>query len=200
MMIGVFMTYVANRVGRIISFSRPHQWRYIATDCNPADLATREFPAHSLPDSICINGPPFRYENGDVIENPVNRSPLVNAEADKEVRREVHCAKTALGFQLGVERFSIFSSWRHLVRADMNLKKLARRHKDTSTDVSALKAEKFILKEVQRNAFSEEIAAIMEGSSPPSNSSLLPLKPILGNDGLLCVGGRIYKIRRQKLT
>jgi hypothetical protein len=195
-----FHVYVANRVGRIRSFSRPYQWHYIATDGNPADLATREFPAHNLPDSIWINGPAFLYENRDIIENPVDGFPLVNAEANKEVRREVHCAKTALAFQFGVERFSRFSLWRHLVRAVMNLKKLARRHKDISTDIYALEAENFILKEVQRNAFPEEIAAIMEGSSPPSNSSLLPLKPILGNDGLLRVGGRIHKIRHQKLT
>jgi hypothetical protein len=194
-----FHFYVANRVGRIRSFSRPHQWCYIATDCNPADLATREFPAHNLPDSIWINGPPFLYESGDVIENPVDGFPLVNAVAEKEVRSEVNCAKTALGLQLGVERFSRFSSWQHLGRAVMNLKKLARRHKDTSTDVFALEAEDFILKKVQRNVISEWIAAIMEGCSPLSNSSLLPLKPILGNDGLLRFGGEIHKIRHQKL-
>lgn len=44
-----FLVYVANRVGRIRSFSKPSQWNHVPTDCNPADLATREFHASDLP-------------------------------------------------------------------------------------------------------------------------------------------------------
>ncbi|XP_060596551.1 uncharacterized protein LOC132750565 [Ruditapes philippinarum] len=36
-----FYTYVSNRVERILNVTRTEQWRYVSTNKNPADLATR---------------------------------------------------------------------------------------------------------------------------------------------------------------
>ena len=43
-----FYVYVANRVELIRSMSTPEQWRYVETDLNPADLATRGVPSSKL--------------------------------------------------------------------------------------------------------------------------------------------------------
>lgn len=40
-----FYVYVSNRVLRIRSFSHPEQWKYVPTDVNPADIATRSVTA-----------------------------------------------------------------------------------------------------------------------------------------------------------
>lgn len=33
----------------IVDVSKPRQWKHVFTDCNTADLATREFHASDLP-------------------------------------------------------------------------------------------------------------------------------------------------------
>jgi hypothetical protein len=46
-----FFMYVNNRVNRIRASSSPEQWSYVATDQNPADIATRHLSSTDLPDS-----------------------------------------------------------------------------------------------------------------------------------------------------
>lgn len=43
-----FYVYVANRVQRIRKSTIPEQWKYVPTQKNPADLATRPIPAEKL--------------------------------------------------------------------------------------------------------------------------------------------------------
>ncbi|CAB4017297.1 Hypothetical predicted protein [Paramuricea clavata] len=54
-----FYVYVSNRVQRIRRSSSPDQWRYVATDINPADLATRSVKACDLKDSSWLAGSKF---------------------------------------------------------------------------------------------------------------------------------------------
>ncbi|KAK3088641.1 hypothetical protein FSP39_021780 [Pinctada imbricata] len=58
-----FYVYVANRVSRIRSFCGPEHWQHVPTDQNPADLATRNFEAKDLAESIWITGPSFLKRN-----------------------------------------------------------------------------------------------------------------------------------------
>ena len=54
-----FYVYVANRVELIRSMSTPEQWRYVETDLNPADLATRRVPSSKLMEMNWLLGPEF---------------------------------------------------------------------------------------------------------------------------------------------
>ncbi|KAK3739372.1 hypothetical protein QZH41_004769 [Actinostola sp. cb2023] len=56
-----FYTYVSNRVERIRRSSTPNQWRYVSTQVNPADLATRSVQASDLEDSTWHKGPKFLH-------------------------------------------------------------------------------------------------------------------------------------------
>lgn len=52
-----FYVYVHNRVQRIRQFSEPKQWRYIPTEHNPADIASRSIHASQLMKSNWLTGP-----------------------------------------------------------------------------------------------------------------------------------------------
>ena len=54
-----FYVYVANRVQLIRSLSTPEQWRYVESEQNPADLATRRVPTNKLMESSWLKGPEF---------------------------------------------------------------------------------------------------------------------------------------------
>lgn len=47
----------------IRSFSKPNHWNHVHTDCNPADLVTRECHASDLPNSMWIHWPTFLYQD-----------------------------------------------------------------------------------------------------------------------------------------
>ena len=55
-----FPTFVANRLAKIDETSNPNQWRYVPSNLNPADDATRGLDASKLINqSRWINGPYF---------------------------------------------------------------------------------------------------------------------------------------------
>lgn len=79
----------------IVDFSKPSQWKHVSTDCNTADLATREFHASDLPWSMWIDGPTFLH--------------LVDADADREVKEvNITCLKTSPNQVLNGKSFQDF--------------------------------------------------------------------------------------------
>ena len=61
-----FKTFVANRLTTIHEFSTPAQWRYVNTELNPADMASRGLqPADELGLHKWIRGPDFLWKSED---------------------------------------------------------------------------------------------------------------------------------------
>jgi len=55
-----FHTFVANRIARIHELSNPEQWVHVASEDNPADLASRGCSATQLKrNELWFNGSPF---------------------------------------------------------------------------------------------------------------------------------------------
>ncbi|XP_061169198.1 uncharacterized protein LOC133178524 [Saccostrea echinata] len=196
-----FYIYVGNRVSRIRMSSQPSQWNYIASELNPADVATRSVKASQLADSMWIKGPDLSAESHST--SALDHYPLINPEIDKELQPEVRCFKTEelqdRKSMLGVSNFTRFSDWRKLVRAIAYLKTFIRKYKGVKTSNTGGKlydtdiiseTEHFIIQTVQKEAFGPEIQVIREGRSL-NRSSILSLSPVLGPDGLLRVGGRL---------
>ena len=114
-----FYVYVANRVQQIRSISSPHQWRYVKSEYNPADQATRGIQPSKLMQSTWLNGPDFLRTTESI---PPPSEIAAPSENDPEVRKEVITTKTKIDGQpqqgLGAdrfERFSSFSSLRHAI-------------------------------------------------------------------------------------
>nr|XP_039258906.1 uncharacterized protein LOC120335470 [Styela clava] len=59
-----FPTFIANRLAKIEEGSEPHQWRYVPSELNPADYASRGMTAKKLiAKKSWLQGPEFLYQN-----------------------------------------------------------------------------------------------------------------------------------------
>ncbi|XP_048576716.1 uncharacterized protein LOC116603307 [Nematostella vectensis] len=113
-----FYVYVANRVQQIRSLSNPEQWRYVETELNPADLATRGVSRNKLGETSWLSGPTL-LKNIETADTP-SEAYLLDA-SDPEVRKEVVCAKVSTDEDtkkpgLGAHRFLRFSTLKSLQR------------------------------------------------------------------------------------
>ena len=61
-----FQTFVANRLATIHDLSNPSQWRYVSSDLNPADIASRGLrPYERAKLKIWLEGPKFLLQEED---------------------------------------------------------------------------------------------------------------------------------------
>ncbi|XP_048248048.1 uncharacterized protein LOC125377955 [Haliotis rufescens] len=209
-----FHVYVANRIDRIRQSSQPKQWNYVPSNINPADQATRSVTSLCYSDSLWLRGPDVlsQSDTSDMCDSQLFS--LVDPDNDKEVRAELKSTKTSVSIaapqQLATDRFTRFSSWKKLVKTISHLKHIARSFTKTNSscvgwhqckdfrNVEGFKdAEVFIVKAVQREAYSEEIMCLQNQKPLPRKSSILSLSPALDEQGVLRVGGRL---KNSKLT
>ena len=110
-----FYVYVANRVQIIRNVSEPSQWRYVETEDNPADLATRGSDADKLTSTMWLNGPQFLNDPGVLQPSAAENVTLDNE--DPEVRQEVTINRTSIEVPMSLQRLARFSNWSSLRRA-----------------------------------------------------------------------------------
>lgn len=201
-----FYVYVNNHVQRIRQTSHPSQWRYVPTEHNPADHGTRSVPANQLQGTSWLTGPKFlREPECSSLDN--TNFELIDPTSDVELRPEVTTFSTKVsGTQLDTKRFERFSSWSQLTRAVARLSLVAQSfHKPSSdsecagwhfcrkgvTSAELTKAEHIIIKAVQQEVYTEEVTCIQKNQDLPASSPLKKLHPVVDEEGLLRVGGRI---------
>lgn len=113
-----FYVYVANRVQLIRSLSTPEQWRYVESEQNPAELATRGVPPDKLMESSWLKSPEFLKKPEST---PQTDEMFTLSTNDPEVRKGVLSTKVttdkAKGKGLGAPRFKRFSSLKSLQQA-----------------------------------------------------------------------------------
>ena len=185
-----FHTFVANRVELIRERTTPDQWKYVSTDENPADHASRGLSPAELPATRWFSGPEFLWERKLKFEDV---SPELCTE-DPEVRAVVLAGTAVPNPRSLLERLSKFSSWTRMV---IGLTWLRRRIKRKTHQESCIQERKdtetFILKTVQREAFPEELKSVAKDKTVPTSSTIHDLNPFLDAVGILRVGGRIGK-------
>ena len=198
-----FKTFVANRVGTILRFSRPDQWRHVSSELNPADDASRGLSADDLlHPGRWISGPGYlRYPEKDWPKPKGTRMDLSN---DPEIKKVItFTAVTTPVRNLTDELLERYSSWLKLRKAVAWLTAFSRwrRHTPGTTpmkiDTGAIKlAKTAILRYVQQRHYGNELKALQEGKVL-RHSNLYRLEPWLSKDGLLCVGGRATQIHHR---
>ena len=192
-----FHTFVANRIQRIRQSTHPEQWQHVSSENNPADHASRGLTAIQLKESNWLKGPVFLWEK----ELPVKEETVGEIEeTDPEVRKgHTHTIKSKEENPL-LERLKKFSDWSRAVKAIARLKRFIKEYKghqkrtNKTTDLEERKnVEMFIIKQVQSEAFSEEIKKIRTQKENTSNKHdrLRKLNAFLDNSDILRVGGRL---------
>ncbi|XP_021180355.2 uncharacterized protein LOC110369531 [Fundulus heteroclitus] len=202
-----FYVYVNNRVCRIRESTTPEQWHFVATDQNPADHGSRSVPAAELLNTSWFRGPAFLQHSDKQPEQ--HGFELLDPENDVEVRPEVKtlCTKVSKG-TLGTMRWKRFSTWRSLSKTMSRLIHVAQCYSQSKTDPNCTgwhicrtaitpelleQAETLIIRNVQSEAYAEEIRSINTKQNLPTNSPLTKLNPFIGDNKLLQVGGRISR-------
>ncbi|KAI2649143.1 Protocadherin-like wing polarity protein stan [Labeo rohita] len=192
-------------VSRIRKSTHPDQWFYISTEKNPADHATRLAPANLLQHTSWLSGPPFlsQVQAEEILDK--QDFALINPEADDEIRPDVVTLLTKTSQkQLSCHRFMHFPSWKSLIHTlarlnhvTVSFQKVNTGHKgwqqyrDPCSVTELLKAKNLVIGSVQREVFKEEYNCIEKGQPISKQSPLKSLNPVVDENGLLRIGGRI---------
>ncbi|XP_070143305.1 uncharacterized protein [Drosophila kikkawai] len=172
-------TFVANRVAFILDHSSPSQWRHVGTSENPADCATRGLPPSELKDfDLWWRGPEWLTRKQDdwpstEIGQVDIHDAALEAKADK-VRVHLAVPQPSL-----VERFSSFSQAIRVTAFIIRFKSNAISKGERYTGPLSIKELDYallaIVRIVQRESFSSELAALMNSKRLPSKSKLQKL-------------------------
>ena len=202
----VFHTFVANRVQLIRDLSQPEQWRYVPTQENPADNASRGLTIQALAqEQRWQSGPKFLWQSKLFWpDQPVlTKRDAINDSEIKEIC--VSCvASTSSNQHILDKLLTKYSNCLKLLRVcarTIYFKKLflhllnkgETHHEKPFIMLNVqdiYEAENLILGHLQACAYPEEILCLKQDNPLKGSSSLYKLNPFL-EDGLLRVGGRI---------
>ncbi|XP_043242095.1 uncharacterized protein LOC122391859 [Amphibalanus amphitrite] len=191
-----YQTFVANRLAVIKDGSTASQWRYVPSQDNPADDASRGLHSDTLRERArWLHGPEFLWEDESQWPQMPFSAVSAVAEDDPEVKRKAVCTAT-LNREEEVsptdKLIRYFSCWHRLKKAvawvlrvktmlqDRRRKRLRGLQQDVGknekqklrllTTDELQEAEDAVIRYVQRQSFPEEVA-LMEGLADETRGS-----------------------------
>ncbi|XP_066945208.1 uncharacterized protein [Macrobrachium rosenbergii] len=201
----VFQCFVANRVRQTRDFSNVNQWKYISTDLNPADVASRGVGSVMSSDMThWLEGPDFL--NMPASECPAKMHPSTEPQVTEEDFMSLATTATLEEGSPFMSLITHFSRWERLKRAVavfiaflafLRNKEQTINLRTTQIMQKRLKRQSFALykdhlckrgRESQENNHEED----KREHSLPKTSTIFRLDPVL-IDGTLRVGGRLSK-------
>ena len=196
-----YKTYVASRIASTARNVSPEIWKYVSTQSNPADCASRGLSAEELKNHhLWWHGPPW------LLNNPIPTSSQPSAvELDRAQNQEVKevsiCAvrkKSVSGWE------QRFRSYITLLHATAYIFKFCRILKSVLQGEARMKgspltareiseAETFLYRQAQSRSFNKEVTGLSETTPLPvrKDSKLKSVNPFISKEGLLLVGGRL---------
>ena len=195
-------TYVANRVWEIRDLTAAEQWRHCPGKVNPADDASRGLEMQEfLKNERWLKGPSFLHRSED--HWPENKFEKVTEEK-LEVKKEVYVTTVNPTASLNNLLFR-YSSWNTLLRTFACILKFLQRFKrfakkeethEITRSISQEeieKAKREVVIMVQKGTFLQELKDLKPGRQVKASSNIVKLKPVIMDDGVLRVGGRISR-------
>lgn len=172
-----FHVFVANRIQQIRTSTESSQWRYVASDQNPADHASRGLTVKELIGSNWFTGSSFLWQR----ELPKEDIKVGEVDEDDPELKMAHflTTKAMEGTSLS-DHLQRFSDWKRAVKAIARLKRCARSVKglvERSNKATTLEgrknAEQFIIRTVQEEVFDDEIKSLRQGKEVNSSQSII---------------------------
>ena len=201
-----FKRYVTRRIETILNCSSRHQWHYIPTSLNPADIGTKPHTPDELVKTIWLRGPDFLQYNSELSVDSVT-NPCLNLPEEVEVKQVLSTKVVTAGTSNESVGFVICnrtSSWNTAIVIMRTALKLlgvldqARQRLGISTternptQTMSVAIEKLVTN-AQIDSFHEEIIMLTKNGHLPDKNKLAALTPFIDQHGLLRVGGRIDK-------
>lgn len=185
-----FHTFVSNRIQKIHLTTTPQRWRYVPTDKNPADIASRGSSVSELLTSDWITGPLFLWEKEiPPAEEVITEIPV----GDPEVKRSLNVQTTEqVSLSDCLSRFSWYGIKSPKLSHASSVVPRVTNQQDTVLYRSERKqGVPYRIVDLQRQVYTEEIKLLSKGAQLLSKSKLYPLDVFLDEDGILKVGGRL---------
>ncbi|GFT39901.1 integrase catalytic domain-containing protein [Trichonephila clavipes] len=191
-------TFVANRIATIQEMTSSEQWRYVATEDNPADFVSRGMDSLKLKTcELWWNGPKFLMSN----QNPQRQIPVAVIKDPGELK---NCSDFSNFFldsatnsfvnnllNLSNDYFKIIRVLSFICRFVYNCKNKESKRIGPLDLGELKKAEQLLLKLLQKEEFKVEMNGIQNSAMVPSNSRVKTLNPFIDSEGILRVGGRL---------
>ncbi|GFX14718.1 integrase catalytic domain-containing protein [Trichonephila clavipes] len=191
-------TFVANRIATIQEMTSSEQWRYVATEDNPADFVSRGMDSLKLKTcELWWNGPKFLMSN----QYPQRQIPVAVIKDPGELK---NCSDFSNFFldsatnsfvnnllNLSNDYFKINRVLSFICRFVYNCKSKESKRIGPLDLGELKKAEQLLLKLVQKEEFKVEMNGIQNSAMVPSNSRVKTLNPFIDSEGILRVGGRL---------
>lgn len=194
-----YQAFVSHRLREIDELTNANQWKWVPSEENPADEATREKP-------FGLHGEARWYRGPEFLRSPAESWPTQQHEGAMEQRcmalREqeyVTVTGPAEVMDLGLPDSERFSSWLRLLRSSawvlLFADKCLHRGATEMTNELLVRAERRLVQKVQADCFAPELEAATRQESVPRGSRLVTLDPTLDRDGILRVRGRTSRVR-----
>lgn len=187
--------FVANRISQIQQLTSKESWSYVSTDQNSADCATRGLTAVQLKQhELWWFGPKWLKEEETTWPNTAIEEVIESTE----LKKKVVVANTALPNDSNVEsiikRFSSLHRMKYTIAFCMrfihNCKGINKRT-GSLTKEEIENSELTIIKQVQLVNYEEDLKNISNKRQLNNKSGILSLSPMIDNQGLLRVLGRL---------
>lgn len=190
-----FPHHVTRRVGEIIDNTNQSSWRWVPTQQNVADDATRITGTINYePTGRWYGGPSFL--RSPELDWPTETRREVTA-ADLEVV-DVVCFTNAPHFSFKFERHSTLiklirvAAWMKRFIDRIRTKSCTRSGEFSAAELE--RSEQICIKAAQKECFASEFDRIAAGEPLGKSSRLFKLCPRIGHDGILRVGGRLDRM------
>ena len=191
--------YVTNRLRQTLEITKPSQWSYVPTACNPADCASRGISPTALSKlTLWWEGPPWL--KSDPVDQPAHpdRKPSTEAGPTVNILIPYHSVAENL--------FDLPQQYPHIVATTAWCRRFIDRiqHGRPQPDLRTRQlkgeerrdAERWLLREAQRRAFPQDLKRLQAGKKLARDSRLKSLTPKLDQHQLLRVEGRLENSAR----
>ena len=194
-----FTKYVTRRINLILSHYDAGHWRYVSTNDNPADIATRPHTGDELKRTTWFLGPPFLQQNKVSTPQTFDLSETALPETiDSVCSLQTKTKELPLFSRL----FKRSSSYLFAVKVVQRVRLFCdtvrmharRKHGHSENDVSNISVDeaiKVIITNAQQESYADVLSILSKCESLPTTHELCCLSPFIDNDGLLRVGGRL---------